>query len=156
FDVQRGNDVLRRLRLQGEEFISGAGAGAIESEIAFSVEARYPHQVWEIEVPLRRDQFESIEEVEQLRRDFHSAHEELFAVRDADAPVEIVTWRARVSCALHQRQLPVARPEPSSRQVAERRQAYFPALGSVETPVRQLETLSTGERLIGPLIVESP
>jgi N-methylhydantoinase A len=156
FDARRAAAVLDRLRARSEEFIATDGRGAVETEIRFAVEARYPHQVWEIEVPLRRDRIETPAEVEELREDFHATHEELFAVRDAAAPVEIVTWRAHVRCALRHRELACARPERSSRRVAPRRPAYFPELGLVDTPVRGLETVSVDERLVGPLIIESP
>lgn len=36
------------------------------------------------------------------------------------------------------------------------RPAYFPQAGLVDTPVRRLEGMKAGERLAGPLIVESP
>jgi N-methylhydantoinase A len=156
FDESRAAAIFGTLRAQGEEFLTRAGAGAVDSEIRFAVEARYPHQVWEVEVPLRGGRLESDDELEQLQEAFHAAHEELFAVRDSDAPVEIVTWRAHVRCSLQHRELAGARPEPSSRVVAEVRKAYFPELGLVDTPVRRLETLDAGERLCGPLLVESP
>jgi N-methylhydantoinase A len=156
FDGRRAAAVLDGLRARSEEFIAAAGKGVVETGIRITVEARYPHQVWEIEVPLRRDRLETPAEVAVLRDDFHAAHEELFAVRDADAPVEIVTWRAHVRCALRHGAIAGARPEPSSRTVEAQRQAYFPELGLVATPVRSLDTLAVGERLAGPLLVESP
>jgi N-methylhydantoinase A len=57
---------------------------------------------------------------------------------------------------LRHRELAGARPEPSRRAVAAQRQAYFPGLGLVATPVRNLESLAVGERLSGPLLIESP
>ena len=156
FDRRRAADVLDRLRAQSEQFIATAGDGAVETGIQFTVEARYPHQVWEIEVPLRRDRLKTPEELEELRQDFHAAHEERFAVRDAEAPVEMVTWRAHVRCALRHQELASAQPEPSRHALAAQRRAYFPELGFVTTPVRSLEGLAVGERLVGPLIIESP
>jgi N-methylhydantoinase A len=107
-------------------------------------------------VPLRHGRLEMPEHLEDLREDFHRAHEELFAVRDATAPVELVTWRAHARCTLRRRQLQRARPEPSHRAPSGLRPAYFPGLGLSEVPVRGLEALVVGERLHGPLIVESP
>jgi N-methylhydantoinase A len=156
FDRRRAAAVLDGLRAQGEQFIAAAGSGAVETGIRFTVEARYPHQVWEIEVPLRSDRIETAADVGALREDFHEAHEELFAVRDEDAPVEIVTWRAHARCALRRGAFPEARPERSRRPVAAERQAYFPESGLVASRVRDLEALAVGERLAGPVLIESP
>jgi N-methylhydantoinase A len=156
FDSARATVVLDQLNAQSEQFIATAGEGAAETSIRFTVEARYPHQVWEIEVPLRRDRLQAADDVEELRQDFHAAHEELFAVRDADAPVEIVTWRAHVRCALRHQELVSARPEPSRHAVAVQRPAYFPNVGLVTTDVRHVDALVLGERLVGPMIIESP
>jgi N-methylhydantoinase A len=156
FDGSKARAVLDGLRARAGEFIAVSGRGAVESEVRFSVEARYPHQVWEIEVPLRRARLETTTDLEELVADFHAVHEELFAVRDEDAPVEIVTWRAHARCALRDEAFPRARPERSSRAVADRRRAYFPELGTVSVSVRSLETIAPGERLTGPVLIESP
>ena len=110
------------------------GRDVVETAIRFSVEARYPHQVWEIEVPLRSEppRYERRSSSE-LRQDFHAAHEELFAMRDEEAPVELVTWRAHVRCALRHGEVAGASTEPSRGTVAPQRNAYFPGLGVVAT-----------------------
>jgi len=156
FDAERAAAVLAGLQAVAEAFLATAGAGARETELRFTVEARYPHQVWEIEVPIRDGRLETPAQVEALRADFHAAHEELFAVCDAEAHVEIVTWRAHARCVLQEHGLARARPEVSSRAVEPTRRAYFPGLGVVDTPVRLLDSLAVGERHEGPLLVESP
>jgi N-methylhydantoinase A len=156
FDAAGAAALLGGLRSRGEAFVASAGGGAVETSIRFSVEARYPHQVWEIEVPLRDRRLETAAQVEQLRQDFHAAHDELFAVCDEEAPVELVTWRAHARCALRHGDVAGARPEPSRQVIAAQRGAYFPGIGVVRTPVRSIDTVAVGERLAGPLIVESP
>ena len=156
FDHDRAAAIVDALGSQAERFLADAGAAVDVTEVRFAVEARYPHQVWEIEVPLRHGRIETSEQVADLVEDFHRAHEELFAVRDAAAPVELVTWRAHVRCSLRRRELRNARPEPSDRAVPDQRRAYFPALGSIDVPVRAHDSLRVGERLTGPLIIESP
>src|SRR5205823_14246765 len=53
FDFDGVDAVLVELERRAQAFIAGPGRHAIASSIEFSVEARYPHQVWELEVPLR-------------------------------------------------------------------------------------------------------
>jgi N-methylhydantoinase A len=156
FDHDRAAEILGGLRVEAECFLREVGAAPADGDVQFTAEARYPHQVWEIEVPLRHGRLETPDHLGDLREDFHQAHEELFAVRDVHAPVELVTWRAHVRCTLRRRQLRRARPQPSRRWPSERRKAYFPSLGLIEVPVRGHESLVVGECLRGLLIVESP
>jgi N-methylhydantoinase A len=156
FDFDAANRILAELAQQADAFVAEAGVGALATDVRYSVEARYPHQVWEIEVPLRADSVSTPSEVETLRQDFHAVHEEIFAVRDSAAPVEIVTWRADARCRLRRPELAVARSPARAGAEPSARQAYFPQLGLVEVPVRPLAEIEPGERLTGPVIVESP
>jgi N-methylhydantoinase A len=156
FDAERAAGLIAELRAQCDAFVARAGTGLRSTDVHISVEARYPHQVWEIDVPLRGGALATAADVEQLRQDFHSVHDELFAVRDDESPVEIVTWRAHVRCAL--RDEPPGRAEAalSARRNGGQRRAYFPRLGVVDVPVLDFGELSSGEAAEGPLIVESP
>ncbi len=155
FDHVRADVIIAGLRARVERFFEETGGGT-ERETLFAVEARYPHQVWEIEVPLRHGTLSAPGHLDDLCEDFHQAHEDLFAVRDSASPVELVTWRVTGRCRLRTHHLGRIRPEPSSRDLDARRRAYFPRLGLVEIDVRAHDTLDEGERLRGPLIVESP
>lgn len=154
FDPERASAALTGLTREAKAFIVDVGAAEAECEIQYSVEARYPHQVWEIEVPLRGTTLGTDRELAQFRDDFHSAHDELFAVRDDDAAVEIVTWRAHVRCGLHQRDFPPAHTASAARPAA-RRPAYFSGRGFVDTEVVPPDELTVGQAVAGPLIVDS-
>ncbi|MDW5596307.1 hydantoinase/oxoprolinase family protein [Conexibacter stalactiti] len=166
FDHARAEQVLRRLELRCREFAEGPGAGALGSEITYSVEARYPQQVWEIELPLRSGSIATPADVATLREDFHRLHESLFAVADRDAEVELVTWRARIRCDLGSPDLEIATPDAStgsSRPQSDRgvavlttRRAHFAAIGTTDVPVHRVADLSPGDRVEGPAFVESP
>ena len=156
FDLLQAAGILRELRARCEAFLARAGDGAREVEIRYSVEARYPYQVWEVEVPLRGQTLAGADELEQFRADFHAVHDELFAVRDDDAAVEIVTWHAHVRCVLRDAPPGEADAGASGRRGLARRPAYFPGLGLVEVPVIAMDELASGICLVGPLIVDSP
>jgi N-methylhydantoinase A len=147
-------ETLEVLRKACEAFLRNAADGAVHSEIRYSVEARYPHQVWEIEIPLREETLNGSDGPTVLRQDFHDAHDELFAVRDVAAPVEVVTWRAQARAVLR----PVTLDKPKTLQATSStdRDAFFLGLGRVTTPVYRLDTLGSETRLRGPLIIESP
>jgi N-methylhydantoinase A len=74
-----------------------AGIARDDAVVELVAEARYPGQVWEMEVPLRAHSFASDADLHQLVEDFHTVHEEVFAVRDPESALEIVGWRARAS-----------------------------------------------------------
>ncbi|MGV9802105.1 hydantoinase/oxoprolinase family protein [Mycobacterium sp. NPDC003449] len=155
FDHVGVNDVLRSLHNQCVDFASGSGSAAVQTRIELLAEVRYPHQVWELEVPLRILEFSDAADVEALRQDFHAAHQEVFAVSDPDSPIEIVSWRARVSCALGGRVPTLAQPRRVEPEVG-RRSAYFKELGRTDTAVFHFDQLEHGSEVTGPAIIESP
>ena len=57
FERDGANAVLETLEDRAQVFVARHGAGARASTIEFFIEARYPDQVWEIEVPLRAARF---------------------------------------------------------------------------------------------------
>jgi N-methylhydantoinase A len=156
FDFDRVNETLEELEQQCGEFAAGPGAGSLETIVEFSAEARYPHQIWELEVPLRHSRFATPEDVEQLRQDFHAVHAEVFAISDPDSPIEIVGWRARVRCRIREA-LPATLPAGSVQQaVPASRRAYFPDLGTVDAKVLSFDAMEPGVVLEGPALIESP
>jgi N-methylhydantoinase A len=71
-----------------------------EQTVTFWAEARYPEQMWELEVTLPTPRFAGPQDVAALADVFHRTHEEVFAIRDADAPIEIVGWSVSVACRI--------------------------------------------------------
>jgi N-methylhydantoinase A len=156
FDHDLANATIAELLEECRIFEDGPGAGAVDSHVALSVEARYPNQVWEIEVPLPVERFAGESDVAALEQAFHRVHEELFAFSDRGSHVEIVTWRAQVRCTLRP-STGVSTPPPSDEGAPDHmRGAYFSGVGMVETAVRRFAALESGERIEGPVIVESP
>jgi N-methylhydantoinase A len=156
FDAKLANATIAELLEECEAFRAGPGAAAVESSVALSVEARYPDQVWEIEVPLPVDRFERDDDVAALVAAFHRVHEGLFAFSDPRSHVEIVAWRARVRCGLRAESdasVPPACVDGGGRR---ERPAFFAGHGAVATAVVRIEALEPDERLPGPAIVESP
>ena len=156
FDRSAVNKVRQKLSDRCQSFIEGAGKGSVKQTVEFGVEARYAHQVWEIEVPLRKGSFDSDDDVGALVQDFHAAHEELFAFRDSDSLVEMVGWSATVRCQLgtfgsrRLRHLNGSEDLPSTRPV------YFAEHGEVDATLHRFEALPQGQVHTGPAIIESP
>ncbi|MFN8202937.1 MAG: hydantoinase/oxoprolinase family protein [Solirubrobacteraceae bacterium] len=155
-DYEEANRVLAELRGRCEAFIADAGADAAHSAIEFSLEARYPHQVWELEVPLRIEQFGTEKDVERLRAEFHALHQDVFAVNQPEAQIEILSMRARVSCRLRDDdRTQMFRAEADEAARSERR-VHFPDVAWVDAQVLQFNAMVEDEAIEGPAIIESP
>ena len=156
FDFDGVNRVLTELKNNCQGFIEGPGARSLEQRIEFFVEARYAQQIWEVEVLLRADQLTSQTQLEQLTKDFHAAHLEIFAIEDRNSEVEFIAWRTRVHCTLQEgglNALSVAARGPAK---AESRSAFFQDVGAVDASVVHVEDMPVEDVLEGPAIVESP
>jgi N-methylhydantoinase A len=152
FDGERVNRALEDLVARCNEWIAATGLQAEEAEIEILAEARYPGQVWELELPVQARHFSGADSVERLREDFHRHHEAMFAVCDPDSPVEVVGWRARVrspSGAADEPQL--ASGFESDEQ--SRRRIYLGGHGWIEAPV--VGSAAIGD-VAGPAVLELP
>jgi N-methylhydantoinase A len=154
FDYERVDSVLGQLEARCQEFIEGPGVGSASEAIEFSVEARYPHQVWELEVPMRGSRIRSAQDLGQLCQDFHAVHRDVFAIAEEGSMIEFESWHARVRCALQPPSPPEVLPRRETRPVG-RRQVFLPDTGEMAADVWHLESLPIGAPIPGPAIVES-
>src|SRR6185295_12533445 len=154
-DLAAINAVLAELAREAEAFARGPGAGAVDYKIEFVVEARYPQQTWEIEVPLRQPRFDSAEHVRQLADDFHALHRELYAVDDPTSPIELVTWRVRVHCRLQATNGLKLAGVGAAQPALTERAIYLRGHGRVSAALRRLDRMAMDEQIEGPAVVES-
>lgn len=155
FDFCRVNATLSTLRRKCEKFVERYGADALDQRIEFSAEGRYPHQVWEIELPVSGAEFKTEEDVVRLVRDFHDLHESMFAIADTASSIEVLVWRARVHCTLVDRDHLKMATNKDLGATPGAREVYFTGSGLHEATVRSFNALPIGEKLSGPAIVES-
>jgi len=156
FDREAVNRVLAGLTEQCRAFADGPGSGARQVAIHYTVEARYAHQVWEIEVPLAGDRIGSDADLARLVEDFHAMHEQIFAVRDPDSAIEFVGWTASVGCRLHEAEAGRLLGAEDARRGADRRRVWFAGHGEVEASVHRFDAVPLDRDIVGPAIVESP
>ncbi|MDE0779161.1 MAG: hydantoinase/oxoprolinase family protein [Alphaproteobacteria bacterium] len=156
FDTAGVNAILDVLEASCNQFINGPGEGSLEQTIEFFAEARYPEQVWEIEVPLASRRFESDADVDALVSEFHKVHEDIFAINDPDSGVEVVGWTASVKCRLRKGESGSLAKRDMKASKDGTRKVYFSGHGYVDATVRRFEVMKEGEVLTGPAIIESP
>ena len=155
FDKDSVNDLLSGMEMSCNNFIAGPGKGAVETSIEFFAEARYPEQVWEIEVPIKSRRFTNRNDIESLVESFHAAHQDIFAINDPDSGIEVVGWTANVKCRLKTSESGVLVAANAETIKLIHRKAYFSELGFVDTHVRRFETMKVDEQIKGPAIIES-
>jgi N-methylhydantoinase A len=123
---------------------------------SYAVEARYPFQVWELEVPVERDRIVSGEPLEWLAERFHDAHERTFAVREPGQVVELQYWKGRLTAPLDAPRLGAAGPADGELAAPAARDCYFEETGVVATPCYGPAALAPGLTIEGPAILEEP
>jgi N-methylhydantoinase A len=148
--------IVADLRRQSLAFARAANADVKDVRIDFLVEARYLHQVWEIDVAIEPDRLFKAGGVDLLAQAFHRAHEHIFAFSDPDSPIEVIAWRAAVRCAVTtEANLKLAHIAAASR-APQWRRAFFQPSGWLDVPVLDFGEIESNKRIDGPAIVESP
>jgi N-methylhydantoinase A len=155
FNFEAVNDTLADLQSRCSAFSSTSGATPEDVEVELFAEARYPDQVWELEVPLTVERFASEDDVEQLRQAFHATHRQLFGVADDDSRLEVISWRARVTCRLRAQFQP-PQPEHCDTRAERGRDAFFGPYGWSKVPVVNFAEMSVGAGVAGPALVDAP
>jgi len=118
------------------------------------LEARYPSQTWELEVPVPVRRFETAADVERLRDAFHRVHERVFAVAEEGQEIECLFWRARLIAPLSARpQKTDAKNRPADPRPRTERTAFF---GGEPVNTRRYDgtELQPGAQIAGPAIID--
>jgi N-methylhydantoinase A len=156
FDRDGAARVIAELRERAAIFANSAGAAARDVRVDFLVEARYVHQVWEIDVAIEPDRLLASGGVDLLTQNFHRAHEDVFAFCDPRSPIEVIAWRIAVHCKVAPlADLKLAHTAAPAKDPKWRR-AFFPNSGWLNVPVLTFGEIEPGVRIEGPAIVESP
>lgn len=152
FDHDQVTSVIHELGERCRSFIDAAGDDILSTTIEYSMEARYPNQVWTLEVPIDPDRTRTPSGVDALVQAFHRAHEAIFAVADTGSPIEIESWHARASCRLSDPQPPTV---PNVVGSPRSREIYLAGVGWQTAEVWRLEDVPVDDRRPGPAIVET-
>ncbi|WP_406635133.1 hydantoinase/oxoprolinase family protein [Amycolatopsis sp. WGS_07] len=156
FDREAVNATLDDLDARFEDLVKKLMArGITDIRRTYFAEARYQHQNWELEIPLPANRFERDEDVDQLVRQFHEAHERVFAIADPGSAVETLQWKARLTAAVDKPAV-TAQHEGGSAAPASHRPAYFGETGQTTVAAYDGPELPIGTRIAGPAVIEEP
>ncbi|MEM7543308.1 MAG: hydantoinase/oxoprolinase family protein [Pseudomonadota bacterium] len=157
FDFDGVNAALEIIHAELDQFSSGlAERGFSDLSKRFFVEARYRFQVWELEIEIDVQRFETPEDVERLVEAFHKMHDRVFAIADIGQAVECLNWRGRLVAAVEPPSLdPTSSGTDKTATSDHARQAYFSG-EMIDTPIYRGEQLVIGAKINGPAVIEEP
>jgi N-methylhydantoinase A len=157
FDIDGVNTALAGIDANLDEFAERLRQrGFVDIEKRYFVEARYRFQVWELEIPVAKNQFAGPVDVDALVEEFHRVHERVFAVQDLGQAVECLNWRGRLIAGVNAPSLePTHKPTGQTAKADRSRQAYF-AGGLLDTAIFVGDQLDVGVVIEGPAIIEEP
>ena len=135
----------------GRARMSGWTDGPVRSRR--SAEMRYGEQVYEIDVPLDGVDFDSPSLADDLKRAFEVRHEALYTYSLADQDPVLINARVTTSGALPA--LPVEPDAPRGKPVAPIGARRIHLGEWLEAPVHAFDTLTGGQVVAGPAIIES-
>ena len=157
FDLRRGESRPRASGRADRRVLRAPGDARRAARDEFFVEARYPYQVWELEVPLAAGTFEDAAEVEAMIEGFHRAHERVFAVSEPGQHIECIYWKGRATARLRKPELVRPGTDAAGPPVPTAvRKAWFGRDGVLETEHFRGESLAVGHRLRGPAMILEP
>lgn len=156
FDREGVNDVLESLESQAESFFDRVGVPERDRSLSYYTEARYPQQIWEIEVELPGRRLSAGDREELVRR-FHEAHETTYGYKMEEQEAEFLYWRIEASAET------TGGVEETAVEAIERdledarhgqRNAYFDG-ERMESPAYRGDRLSPDHVVDGPAIVDA-
>jgi N-methylhydantoinase A len=158
FPYEAVNRVLADITASMERFEAELRQrGLTRFEREYFVEARYPYQVWELDLALPHGRFDGQPELDAMIEAFHREHERVFAVKEPGQQIECVYWRGRLTAVLEGpplRRTAAALSRPPAARV--RQTVFFAGHGEVETPRYHGEEIGPGVTLAGPAIIDEP
>ena len=158
FDYEGINAALASVQSQMDDFFGRMGIAEADRHTEFMVEARYPYQVWELDVPLAKGSFDGDADIRAMEEAFHEVHERVFAVSEPGQRIECLYWKGRASVKLESRELagvgsrnggPQASPSST-------RPTWWGTNEPQEVEIYLGEQLFPGDHIQGPAIVELP
>ena len=160
FDVDRVNNLLRRLHEGGNAFMHAAGVAPEMRRFEYAFFGRYEYQSWEIEVrfcPPAGDL--AAGDLATLVEAFHQMHERIYSIRSDNDVVEFTTWKVRAIGTRagsdlwrsHVLDRQIGKPQPKGS-----RSVYLRDNGSKQPLlVYDAHALNCGAQIAGPCLIDA-
>ena len=157
FDVAGVAATRQELDRQGDAFLTEIAAlepRGVRRE--YSVDARYPGQVWELEVRVSADGIATEDDLRALEDAFHAEHLRVFQVNDPSQRPEFLVWKERIIAELDRPHVPARDAGAQDARPIRTRRVHFATETAEEAPIYRGEQLGVGARVHGPAIILEP
>jgi len=157
FDLEGTNRVLEELKSEATAYLDSMNVSEDRRRLELTCEARYLGQVWQLTLPVSTHKFDGKADLDDLIESFHKLHEQVYAVRSQNDPIEITEWNIQAIGLLADVDLPKVHSAERSLERAGKglRKAYFrEAGGVVDVPVFDGRHLPAGHPITGPAIID--
>jgi N-methylhydantoinase A len=156
FDFDTANEALAAVDAQMDEFAARLPAHLADQVTReYVLEARYPYQVWDLEVPLAGPRIEGAAQLAAIVADFHEVHRRTFAVAEPESGIECQYWRGRL--VAHLPEVSGAPAGAAAAAVGHREgPVFFSETGRVTVPFYQGAALADDFAAAGPFVVQEP
>ena len=147
--------LFEQMEQQGRDMLKKAGIGEQDIQVERSVDGRFQGQLHEIQVPLP-DDLNQIVANDFIAR-FNKAYQDLYHYVPDHTPIELLTWRTKVSGVRPPVQSALLEETNDDPAMACKgiRQAYFPECDDfVDTPIYDRYRLCPSMHFMGPAIIE--
>jgi N-methylhydantoinase A len=156
FDFGKINGILEDLEKRANNFLDRTQVTHENRKIEYYMEARYPYQVYDLNIPLIDDRITE-ENLSKIVEMFHETHLKYYASNDPESHIEATAWRISgigKTPKLRIKEVPQAK-EDSDIAIKSRRKAYFRENGGfVDTPIYDADKLGFANQINGPAILE--
>jgi N-methylhydantoinase A len=149
-------DAFAILLRRADEWFVRESIASTDRRTARTVDMRYAGQNYEIAIPLPEGPIGPATYA-ALADGFAAAHQRLYGFVAADEPVQLVTFRVEATGVVRKaefRPQPDAGPDASAAVMGYRDVWLAEAAGFVSCPVYDRDKLHSGNRIVGPAIVE--
>lgn len=154
FDPEAVNRLLEDLEARAIRALQEQGIPPERRKIEYYFSARYPGQVYELQIPLRSSRV-SQDSLPQMVDDFHSEHERRYFTSERTNYIEMLCWRVTATGVMPRITFP-EQPlgsEDTSPALKGKRKAYLYG-GFIDTPIYDGGKLVHGMIIQGPAIIE--
>jgi N-methylhydantoinase A len=142
------------LEKRGAAMLERAGVAPERRRLVRSVDARYPRQSHELEVPVACGCIEPAT-LAQIAEAFHERHLQTYGHDNRSEPVQIVSARVAAIGATAPLTIRDMVARPGADPVKAKRQVWFPETGVIDATIFDRKRMPAGLKLAGPVVIES-
>ena len=142
------------LEKRGEAMLERAGVAPERRRLMRSVDARYPRQSHELEVPVARGRIEAAT-LAQIAEAFHERHLHTYGHDNRSEPVQVVSARVAAIGATAPLTIRDTVARRGTDPIKAKRQIWFRQTGVIDAAIYDRKRMPAGLTLAGPVVIES-